>query len=121
MNHFILIGTMAFALAGCLDPSVDERKASMANDIATAFPSAADRDGIFMASPRGRNSPATVFHIGFYPEAVSDNQVLSRLQKYCDANGLGQANVAKVRGGGWKIRQDDGTLKDARRGEFRCG
>lgn len=104
-------------LAGCMSGGDSQ---SPEASVAVAFPNEADRSGIYMALPQGRQAPARGFTIGFYPSEVSDNEVRARLQSYCSANGIGTARTVKVRDGGWKIRQDDGSLKDARRGEFRC-
>ncbi|MEO1639731.1 MAG: hypothetical protein AAFU41_10855 [Pseudomonadota bacterium] len=103
---------VTLVLAGCMETATST---SVEDSIAAAFPDPQDRAGIAVVFDRD-GPDIFVVH---YPDLVSDAVVLTRVQRYCAANGFQSASPLRVRAGVDLIQPDNST-RESRRGDYTC-
>lgn len=106
----------ALMLGGCMDAGSGGGSPTVEEGIAAAFPDPADRVGIAAVIPR--SDPAGLMVI-FYPDDVSEAEMLARMNAFCIRRGHGAAAPGWVRAGTALI-QDDGSTRESWRGAYSC-
>ena len=99
-------------MAACAETSTE---ASVQDSIANVFPDPQDQAGIAVVV----DGSGPVIFVVHYPDDVTDAEVLSRVQRYCAANGFRSAVPDRVRAGADLI-QPDNSIRESRRGDYTC-
>ncbi|SMX26181.1 hypothetical protein TRP8649_00254 [Pelagimonas phthalicica] len=112
MKNLLFAVFAAVAIVGCVDPErAAERRAKL---ITAIFPSKSDQHGLHLVFPLESRGFYSTLQIVFFPELVSDQEIMRRANWYCSQykDGTGAPRKAYVKE---PFEESAATLADGRR------